>query len=136
MADEMNLFDVMYNSRPMRRLDSRKVSKQLQVKLIDAANQAPSGSNMQNGRWIVVRDPAVKQKLAYLNRAGVEAYIGFNAGQPDALPHQTADKRSRMMNAVLWQMEHMHEIPTLVIACMEFGTTVNQDMISASGGPI
>jgi nitroreductase len=136
MAEDMNLLDVIYNCRAMRRLDSREVPEELLVKLIDAANQAPSGSNMQNGRWLVVRDPEVKQKLADLNRTGVEAYMGFNAGLPDALPHQSADKRSKMMDAVLWQMEHMHEIPALVIACMEFGTKVNQDVISASGGSI
>lgn len=62
--------------------------------------------------------------------------MGFNADLPDGLPHQPADKRSKMMNAVLWQMEHMHEIPALVIACLEFGTKVNQDLISTSGGTI
>ncbi len=134
MAEDMNVLEVIYNCRAMRRLDSREVPEELLVKLIDTANQAPSGSNMQNGRWLVVRDPKIKKKLADLNRSGVEAYMGFNADLPDGLPHQTANKRSKMMNAVLWQMEHMHEIPALVIACLEFGTKVNQDLISTSSG--
>lgn len=73
MAEDMNLLDVIYNCRAMRRLDSREVPEELLVKLIDAANQTPSGSNMQNGRWLVVRDPKIKKKLADLNRTGVEA---------------------------------------------------------------
>ena len=136
MSEEMGLFEVIYNCRAMRRLDTRKVPEDLLIRLIDTANQAPSGSNTQNARWVVVRDQAVKQKLADLNRKGVEGYIGHQSSPPDALPHQTAEKRERMMNAVVWQMEHMHEMPALIIACLEFGTKVNRVMVTASGGSI
>ncbi len=136
LAEEMGIFDVMYHCRAMRRLQSREVPEELLVKLIDAANQAPSGSNMQSGRWIVVRDPEVRQQLAELNRAGVEAYIGPQTGRASSLPHQGADKREKMLEAVIWQMEHMHEIPALIIACMEFGTKVEPRMIAAGGGSI
>ncbi len=118
MSDEMGLFEAMHNCRAMRRLDSREVPEELLVKLIDAANQAPSGSNMQNARWIVVRDAEVKQQLADLNRAGVEAYVGPQSGRAGSLPHQSAGKRQRMLDSVLWQMDHLHEIPALVIACI------------------
>jgi len=136
MSDEMGLFEVMYNCRAMRRLDARPVPEELLVKLIDAANQAPSGSNMQNGRWIVVRDPAVKKQLADLNRKGVEAYITPQTGRAEALPHQSAAKRARMLDSVIWQMEHMHEIPALVIACLEFGQKVDAATASRGGGSI
>ena len=91
---------------------------------------------MQNARWLVIRDPEVRQKLADLNRKGVESYIGAQTSRPDSLPHQTADKRMRMLNAVIWQMEHMHEIPVLIVACMEFGTKVKPGMLSDGGGSI
>ncbi len=136
MSDEMGVFETMYNCRAMRRLDTRPVPEELLVKLVDAANQAPSGSNMQNGRWLVARDPEVKQKLADLNRKGVEAYIGPQVDNPGSLPHQTADKRKRMVEAVIWQMEHMHEIPALIIACMEFGVKVDANMAARGGGSI
>lgn len=132
----MELFDVMYNCRAMRRLDTKDVPEELLVKLVDAGNQAPSGSNMQNGRWIVVRDPDVKQKLADLNRKGVEAYIGPQMDNIEGLSHQSADKRRRMMNSVLWQMEHMHEIPALILACLEFGREVDSKTVQLGGGSI
>ena len=53
----LDLETVMYTSRAMRRLDTRPVPESLLIKLIEAANQAPSGSNAQQTRWIVVRDP-------------------------------------------------------------------------------
>lgn len=136
MSDEMGLFEAMYSCRAMRRLDTREVPEDLLVKLIDAANQAPSGSNLQNGRWIVVRDPAVKQQLADLNRAGVEAYVGPQSGRAGSLPHQSAAKRQRMLDAVLWQMEHMHEVPALVIACLDFGQKVDAATAARGGGSI
>lgn len=136
MSEEMGLFEVMYNCRAMRRLDTRPVPEDLLIKLIDAANQAPSGSNMQNGRWIVVRDAAVRQKLADLNRKAVETYIGPQASRPESLPHQSAEKRQRMLNSVLWQMEHMHEIPALVIACLEFGVPVDGTAAARGAGSI
>ena len=42
----MDIFDVMYNCRSMRRLDKKPVPAELLVRLVDAANQAPSGSNL------------------------------------------------------------------------------------------
>ena len=64
----------MYNCRAMRRIKPDPVPEELLVKLIDAANQAASGSNAQNGRWIVVRDRAVREKLAELNMKVFSAY--------------------------------------------------------------
>ncbi len=132
----MELMDVIYNCRAMRKLDTRPVEDELLIKLVDAANQAPSGSNMQNGRWIVVKDPAIKKKLADMNRAGVEAYIGPQMDDVKGLPHQDAEKRTRMMNAVLWQMEHMHEVPALILACLEFGAKVDGRNVQLGGGSI
>ena len=128
MSNEMGIFEVMYNCRAMRRLDTREVEEEKLMKLIDAANQAPSGSNMQSARWIIARGAEVKQRLADLNRKGVEGYIGNQIQNPGSLPHQNKDKRSRMVDAVVWQMEHMHEIPALIVACMDFGAVVTPAM--------
>ncbi len=135
MSEDISLFDTMYHCRAMRRLDTKPVPEELLLKLIDAANQAPSGSNMQNGRWLVVRDADVKQKLADLNRAGVEAYLP-SADAGGSLPHQDAGKRKRMVESVLWQKEHMHEIPALVIACLDHGTKVDGLEVYRGGGSI
>jgi len=132
----MDIFDVIYNCRAMRRLDTKPVPAELLVKLIDAANQAASGSNMQRARWIVVTDTAVKKKLTDLNRQGVESYIGPQTSRPDAVPHQSKEKRLRMLDAVIWQTEHMHEMPAIVMACMEFGSPITDKTITQGNGSI
>ncbi len=136
MSDEMGLFDVMYNCRAMRRLQSTPVAEELLIKLIDAANRAPSGSNAQNARWIIVRDQAQKQKLAELNKKAVDAYAGGDSQRAAALPHQSAEKRIRQLNAVLWQAEHLQEIPVLIIACLQFGAAIDAAAASRGGGSI
>ena len=119
--NQMGVFDTMYNCRAMRRLDSSAVPEELLCELASAANQAPSGSNTRGARWIVVTDAEVGRLLADLNRQGVETYLAPLIENPGSLSHQSSDKRQRMVDAVVWQKEHMHEIPALIVACMEFG---------------
>ncbi len=135
-GEAMSLFDTIYHCRAMRKLDTKPVPQELLIKLVDAANQAPSGSNMQSGRWLIVQDADVKMELAKLNRAGVTDYIGPMIENPGSLPHQDQEKRTRMMKSVLWQMEHLHEIPALIIACMEFGAKADAMMMARGGGSI
>ena len=55
------------------RLDlERPVDNQIIYDCIDIAEQAPSGGNQGSRRWVVVRDPKVKQQLAdlYMESAG------------------------------------------------------------------
>jgi len=118
MSGEMSLSDAIYQCRAMRRLKSDPVPEELLLKLIDAANQAPSGSNAQRARWVVVRDAAQKKKLADLNRKHAEPYIAPQRNNPaDA-------KQKRLLDAVVWQMDHMHEIPALIVACIDYGERV------------
>ena len=136
MSDEMGIFEVMYNCRAMRKLKSEPVPEELLVKLIAAGNQAPSGSNRQAARWIVVRDPDTKAELARLNKISVEAYVGPQSGRPSELPHQSADKRQRMLQSVLWQAENMQDIPALIIACYEFDEPVAPGEATRAGGSL
>ena len=89
MSDEMDLFEAIYHCRAMRRLKPEPVPEELLVQLIDAANQAPTGSNVQGVRWIVVRDAEQRAKLAALNKKAVTAYIGPDSGRPAARPRRT-----------------------------------------------
>ena len=136
MSEEMGIFETIYHCRAMRRLKPDAVPEDLLVQLIDAANQAPTGSNVQGARWIVVRDADQRARLAALNKQAVTAYIGPASGRPAALPHQGADKRQRMLDAVLWQAENLQHVPVLVIACYEFAEPVPRGAAAMGGGSI
>ncbi len=134
--EQMGIFDVIYHCRAMRRLDTREVPEELLRKLVDAGNQAPTGSNMQGVRWIIARDAAVKRELADLNRRAVEAYIGPRLEQLEEAPHQLPEKRRRMLDSVMWQMEHMHELPALIVACLDFGELATPARVAGGGASI
>ena len=114
----------------MRRLKADPVSDEVLIDLIDAANQAASGSNAQMARWIVVKDPAQKRKLADLNRLHGEPYIAADRENP------RDDKQRRLLDAVIWQMDHMHEIPALIVACYDYGTRVDGLEIYRKAGSV
>lgn len=136
MSDEMGIFDVIYHCRAMRRLKPDPVPEELLLKLVDAGNQAPSGGNRQPTRWIIVRDPVQRKALAELNRKAVRSYIGSDVTRPGSLPHQSEAKRERMLEAVLWQAEHMHEVPALVIACAELDAPAGAGTAQLAGGSV
>ena len=131
MSDEPGIFEVMFSCRAMRRLKPDEVPEELLVKLVEAGNQAPTGSNVQNVRYVIVRDAERKRELAEENRKWLTQYM--EADRVEELPHQEKAKRDRMREAVLWQMEHFHEIPALVIVCLEFDEPVG-DAAAAGGG--
>ena len=100
MSEQFSLNEAIYNCRAMRRIKSDEVPEAVLLELIDAANQAPSGSNTQNARWIVVRDPKTKKALADLNRKHGAPYIAASIVNP------ASQKPKRMLAPVVLQMDH------------------------------
>ena len=131
MPEEPGIFEVIYTCRAMRRIKPDPVPEELLLKLADAGNHGPTGSNVQNVRWVIVRDAERKRLLAEQNRKHLGAYLA--ADRVEELPHHPKAKRDRMREAVVWQMDHMHEIPALIVACLEFAEA-QADPGRAGGG--
>lgn len=110
----MPLEDAITTQRAVRRLKPDPVDDALLRRLIEFAQKAPTGSNMQNWEFIVVRDPAVKAKLARQNRKIWRIYGGLGRRMKRNEP-----KMLRLLDAVQWQADHFEEIPVLVIACLK-----------------
>ncbi len=117
MADTINLTmpleEAMRTQRAIRRLKPDPVDDALVRHLIELALKAPSGSNLQNWEFIVVKDRAVKARLATLTRIPWRFYgrLGRRIGRDDP-------KTQRMLDAVQWQTDHFEDIPVLVVACL------------------
>src|SRR5271166_7017661 len=78
--------------------------------------QAANGSNQQSWRWLVIADPALRERIAALYR---EAYLLRVGGQMLAhlLPPDTPE--ARLMSSTEWLVENMAKVPLLVIPCYE-----------------
>ncbi|GAA1214873.1 nitroreductase family protein [Pseudonocardia alaniniphila] len=55
----------------------RGVSGEILLHMIDVAEQAPSGANQESRRWLIVRDPDLKRKIAEQYREAGKAYREF-----------------------------------------------------------
>ena len=63
-TNEPNLFEIIRTTRSMRRLKPDPVPDDLIRQILEAGTCAANGGNMQSWRYLVVRDPAIKQVVA------------------------------------------------------------------------
>ncbi|MGH0031461.1 MAG: nitroreductase family protein [Myxococcota bacterium] len=98
-----------------KRLDLEKpVPREVLLECIGLSQQAPTGSNSQTWRWMVVTDPARKQAIADVYREGGSTYLEAarqNLSDGDA-------QTKRVYDSAFWLMEHLHEVPVHVIPCV------------------
>jgi len=99
-----------------RRLDlDRSVPDELLLRCIDLAEQAPSGGNQTSRRWLVIRDPETKSRLADLYRAvGVpflQAIADFTEGMDGPVP--------RVFGSSLYLAENLERVPVLVVVTIQ-----------------
>jgi len=60
------MLDVIKSRRSVRRFTKQAVDEKLVQEIIEAGTCAPSGLNNQPWKFVVIRSPAVKDKLAEL----------------------------------------------------------------------
>ena len=112
MPDEIGLFEAIYSQRAIREFKSDPVPDEVVHRLIEAATKAPSGSNRQGWKFLVIRDLELKRKigeyynLARNSRYGADASLGSNVP-------------ARRRAASDYMAEHLHEVPVVVLACVE-----------------
>jgi nitroreductase len=56
------LFEATHTARALRRFKPDAVPDEAIAKVIDAGVRAPTGSNLQNWRFVVIKDQAVRQQ--------------------------------------------------------------------------
>jgi nitroreductase len=97
-----------------RRLDlARPVPRETLLDCLRLSQQAPTGSNAQGWRWVVVTDASKRAALAALYRRSGEAYLSA-ARQNLRDDAQTL----RVYDSALWLLEHLAEVPAHVIPCL------------------
>lgn len=95
-----------------KRLDfDRDVPDDVLYECIALSQQAPTGSNMQNWRWLIVRDPDTRKALADLYRAGGGDYLAA------AAETATAGQIKRVMSSATYLAENLEHAPVHVIPC-------------------
>jgi len=111
VGEDAPIFEVMSTMRAMRRLKPDPVPDELLEKLVQAATWGPSGSNLQSYEFVVVTDRRVMGRLAQLWSRSVEAYLN-SVGRVTPAAQDDGIRR-----ALLYQRDHFHETPALIVAC-------------------
>jgi len=100
-----------------RRLDLRRpVLPEILLECIRLSQQAPTGSNNQGWRWMVVTDADKRLALSELYRRAGADYLAQGQKQAEASGHaQTA----RVLDSAIYLVDHLHEVPVHVLPCLK-----------------
>ena len=122
IASTADLFEIMRTTRSMRRLKPDPVANELIRKILEAGVCAPSGGNMQRWRFLVVRDPQIKQAVGAYYRRAWDEQVGprYRSGEP--APGMDRDRFLRLLDAAEYLAAHIHEAPVWIVPCLEAGT--------------
>lgn len=128
--DRATVDHLLTTTRAVRkRLDlDRPVEPEVIEECLRLAIQAPTGSNSQGWRWIVVTDPEKRLALADAYRRVWGPYI---AASRDAAPNASA-QQARVMDSASYLAEHLHEVPVHVIPCI-YGGLQSGQLVDAAG---
>lgn len=119
MEFDLNTTDeLLATTRAVRkRLDLTKpVPREIINECLELAVQAPTGSNSQGWRWVVVDDPDTRQALAELYKRGGSEYLGAAGAEAQK---SGDDQAKRVFSSATYLMDHLHEVPVHVIPCIQ-----------------
>ena len=116
-----DVFEIMATTRSMRRLKPDPVPDALIRKILEAGACAANGGNTQKWRFLVVKDPEIKKKVAVWYKKAFDEVVGPRYASSAPPPGVTADRYKRQHSAVQYLTDHYHEAPVWIVACMEDG---------------
>ncbi len=115
MSERIDLLDAIYTNRSIRRFRTDPVPDDVILKVIEAATMAPSGTNRQTWRFLVIRDPERRRRIGELYRRSFEAIY-----PADRLAAETDPNRRRVMRSSSYLAEHLGtEPPVLLLVCAD-----------------
>src|ERR1700742_1802677 len=115
----MDIYEALYTTRSMRRMNPDPVPLDTQARILDAAVRAPNGGNTQRWHFVAVDDPQLIRRFGELFRkARALEYEKFSAGAgpmvapaPGADPAAHAETMRRMKGSGDYLADHFHGGP-------------------------
>ena len=119
MSNSTDVFEIMHTTRAMRRLKPDPVPDELIRKILEAGVCAANGGNTQRWRFLVIKDPEIKQAVQRLYKRAFDEVVGPRYASSAPPPGVTAERYQRQHAAVEYLTEHFHEAPVWIVACIE-----------------
>ena len=94
-----------------KRLDlTRPVPVDDLLEVIEIANHAPMGGNLERNLWLIVTDAELRRRIAERFAEVGRPYLAENSAL------RTDDRSQRVMKSAEFLVEHLADVPTLLIA--------------------
>ena len=94
-----------------KRLDlSRPVPIDQLLEIIEVADHAPMGGNLERNRWLIVTDADLKARIAERFADVGRPYLAANAAL------RSDDRSQKVIDSAEYLVDHLTEVPALVIA--------------------
>jgi nitroreductase len=124
----MDVYEALYTTRAMRRVKPDPIPLDVQQRILDAAVRAPSGGNMQNWRFMLVDDPAVKAQLGPIYRECLAMlWVTIYKERVEAAAANPDDPESiqfvKVRNSAQHLADHFEEYPLLLFSFVQFDPT-------------
>ena len=113
---------ILETTRSVRkRLDlTRPVNRDVVMECLDIALQAPTGSNTQGWRWLIVTDAEKKARVGEYYKQSFEAYArNAVGGRTTRLGNQDPTGQKKLAGSASYLAEHMGEVPMMIFACIQ-----------------
>jgi len=123
MPEGTDLFEIMQTTRAMRRLKPDPVPDELIRKILQAGVCAPNGANNQKWRFLVIKDPKIKQQVQVYYKRALDEVMGPHYRSSTPPPGVTPEAYMRQFAAVNYLTDHFHEAPVWIVACLDEGTS-------------
>jgi len=127
----MELMDALMTLRAIRRFTDEPVTEDEIRTCLQAAQQAPSGGNIQPWQFLVLTDPETKRTIGDIYRRAYDRYEPLVIkAMPPPRSDEEAARRQRILNSSRHLADHIGEAPVLVAFLMP-----NIDDITGRTGP-
>ena len=120
--DSVGVLEGLSSTRAIRRYTNEPVPEQALRDMLFAATRAPSGSNRQPFRFIVLRDSPVAVQAKQLIATGAQklwAHKRENDGYEKGSGVKDDSPKSRMATTMQEYVDNFASVPVLVLACLE-----------------
>jgi nitroreductase len=93
--DDVPVLEALHSTPARRYLSDKPISEDVLRAILDAAVRGPSGGNRQSWAWVVVRDRAIKERIAGWYREGWDRAYGSRREQILGAQEPSADGMSK-----------------------------------------
>jgi nitroreductase len=126
--DLASIDELLTTTRSVRkRLDlTRPVSREVITECLQIAMQAPTSSNAQDWRWLVITDPDKRAAIAEIYRSIGEHYL------PRLKASESDPQTRRVLGSAISLTETLADVPVHVIPCLQRRFDGNDLVVASS----